>query len=67
LFGALAGAGGSALSDRLSSAGRTVPTGPTIVLCATAIVVLSFAWRAVSQRVRVTGAAAAIADARPGS
>jgi manganese/zinc/iron transport system permease protein len=66
LFGAVAGAGGSALSDRLSGAGRTVPTGPTIVLCATAIVVLSFAWRAVSRRVRLAGSEPAIADAQPG-
>jgi manganese/zinc/iron transport system permease protein len=67
LFGALAGAGGSALSDWLSAAGRTVPTGPTIVLCATAIVVLSLAWRAVGRRVRLADAPAAIAEARPGS
>lgn len=67
LFGALAGAGGSALSHRLSAVGRTVPTGPTIVLCATGIVVLSFAWRAFRQRARVPGGEPAIADARPGS
>jgi manganese/zinc/iron transport system permease protein len=40
LFGALAGAGGTVLSHVLSG-GAAVPTGPTIVLTATALVVVS--------------------------
>jgi manganese/zinc/iron transport system permease protein len=43
-FGAVAGAGGTLLSHWLSAPARSVPTGPTIVLCATGIVVVSFAW-----------------------
>jgi manganese/zinc/iron transport system permease protein len=50
LFGAAAGAAGSLLSHALSAPGRSVPTGPTIVVCATAIVVLSFAWRFIRRR-----------------
>ncbi len=46
MFGAISGAGGSYLSHVLSGPGRSVPTGPTIVLCATGIVVISFAIRA---------------------
>jgi len=53
LFGALAGASGSALSHQLSGGGRTVPTGPTIVLCATVIVGLSFVRRVIARRVRL--------------
>ena len=34
-----------AVSHFLSGGGRTVPTGPTIVLCATGIAALSFLWR----------------------
>jgi manganese/zinc/iron transport system permease protein len=67
LFGAAAGAGGSVLSDALSAPGRSVPTGPTIVLCATGIVVLSFAWRMIARRVRPARAPAAIAATPPGS
>lgn len=41
-FGALAGAGGTLLSHRLAEiSGKGVPTGPTIVLVATAFVVFS--------------------------
>jgi manganese/zinc/iron transport system permease protein len=46
LFGALAGVAGSLLSHGLSGSGRTVPTGPTIVLCATVIAGVSFVQRA---------------------
>lgn len=46
LFGAISGAAGSYLSHVLSGPGRSVPTGPTIVLCATGIVVISFSSRA---------------------
>lgn len=49
-FGALAGAGGSLLSHQLSGPGRSVPTGPTIVLCATAVVGVSFLWRALRRK-----------------
>ncbi|HKB05261.1 MAG TPA: iron chelate uptake ABC transporter family permease subunit [Gemmataceae bacterium] len=45
LFGALAGATGTILSHELSEPGRRLPTGPTIVLCATVLVGVSFAWR----------------------
>jgi manganese/zinc/iron transport system permease protein len=50
LFGAAAGISGSFLSHGLSAPGRSVPTGPTIVLCATAIVLLSFVWRVLPWR-----------------
>jgi manganese/zinc/iron transport system permease protein len=40
-FGASAGVAGTLLSHVLSDRGRPVPTGPTIVLCATAFVVVS--------------------------
>jgi len=53
LFGALAGIAGSLLSHALSGGGRTVPTGPTIVVCATGIVALSFLWRVLRRRVRI--------------
>lgn len=51
-FGALAGAGGSVVSHVLSDPVRrvTVPTGPTIVLCATALVAVSFGARAFRTR-----------------
>jgi manganese/zinc/iron transport system permease protein len=52
LFGAAAGVAGTALSHEFSTAGRSVPTGPTIVLCATGIVIFSFAWRLVRQGMR---------------
>ncbi|MGL6095897.1 MAG: metal ABC transporter permease [Fimbriiglobus sp.] len=42
-IGAAAGFGGTLLSHGLSGRGRAVPTGPTIVLCATAAVVFSLA------------------------
>jgi manganese/zinc/iron transport system permease protein len=45
LFGAFAGAAGTLLSHELSAPSRSVPTGPTIVLCATAVAVVSFGWR----------------------
>jgi manganese/zinc/iron transport system permease protein len=47
LFGALAGAAGSVLSHVLSDPAKkiSVPTGPTIVVCATVLVGISFAWR----------------------
>ncbi len=56
-FGALAGAGGSLLSDSLSDPARklTVPTGPTIVLCATAIVAISFVVRWARARLAARG------------
>lgn len=44
IFGSVAGAGGTLLSHSLSAPSRSVPTGPTIVLCATGIVIVSFAW-----------------------
>ncbi|HJZ91847.1 MAG TPA: iron chelate uptake ABC transporter family permease subunit [Gemmataceae bacterium] len=46
-FGAVAGAAGSVLSHELSDPAKkiSVPTGPTIVLCATVLVGISFAWR----------------------
>ncbi len=40
-LGAASGFAGTVLSHALSGVGRTVPTGPTIVLCATAVVVAS--------------------------
>jgi manganese/zinc/iron transport system permease protein len=40
-FGAAAGLAGTVLSDALSAPRRPVPTGPTIVLCATALAVAS--------------------------
>lgn len=42
LFGGLACVLGSIMSERLSTPGRSVPTGPTIVMAATAFVLLSF-------------------------
>lgn len=55
LFGALAGVGGTLSSHLLSyqfpKAG-SVPTGPTIVLCATALVLVSLVWAWASARVR---------------
>lgn len=41
VFGAVAGFGGEVVSHVWSGEGRTVPTGPTVVLCASALVVLS--------------------------
>ena len=49
-FGAFSGIAGTVLSDQLSSPGRIVPTGPTIVLCAVAAVMVSFAWRLMRAR-----------------
>jgi manganese/zinc/iron transport system permease protein len=42
VFGAVSGAAGSVLADRLTAPGHTVPTGPTIVLVATGLVLFSF-------------------------
>jgi manganese/zinc/iron transport system permease protein len=56
LFGALAGVTGSLLSHNLSGGGRSVPTGPTIVVCATVVVALSFLWRMMRRRTRVAAA-----------
>jgi manganese/zinc/iron transport system permease protein len=50
LFGGLSGVLGTFISDSLSRPGRSVPTGPTIVLCATAIVLLSFLARLIPYR-----------------
>ena len=65
-FGALAGAGGSVVSHVLGDPGRkvTVPTGPTIVVCATALVAVSFAARAARSRVARLGSAR---ETEPGS
>jgi manganese/zinc/iron transport system permease protein len=41
LFGACSGVTGTVLADVLSRAGKTMPTGPTIVLAATALVAVS--------------------------
>lgn len=49
-FGVVSGIAGTVLSDELSAPGRTVPTGPTIVLCAVAIVFISFTWRLIRSR-----------------
>jgi manganese/zinc/iron transport system permease protein len=57
-FGAIAGASGTLVSHGLSAPGRSVPTGPTIVLCATTIVVVSFAWRLLRRRLTGAGTAA---------
>ncbi len=58
VFGAVAGFGGEVLSHVCSGEGKTVPTGPTVVLCASAIVLLSLlfgskrglVWRLVQYR-----------------
>jgi manganese/zinc/iron transport system permease protein len=42
-FGGLSGLAGTVLSDALSAPGRPVPTGPTIVLVATVVVLASLA------------------------
>ncbi|MDY3559255.1 metal ABC transporter permease [Gemmata sp. JC673] len=55
LFGAMAGAGGTVASHLLSyqfPKTGSVPTGPTIVLCATALVLLSLLLGAARERVR---------------
>lgn len=57
VFGAVAGFGGEVVSHVSSGEGRTVPTGPTVVLCATMVVVVSLlfgakrglVWRVVSR------------------
>jgi manganese/zinc/iron transport system permease protein len=41
VFGAVSGFGGEVLSHVFSGEGRTLPTGPTVVLCASAVVVVS--------------------------
>jgi manganese/zinc/iron transport system permease protein len=53
-FGALSGIAGSIISHSLSGHSQSggminVPPGPTIVLCATSLVALSFLWRTVKQ------------------
>jgi manganese/zinc/iron transport system permease protein len=50
-FGAAAGFAGTVGSHVLSQDGRTLPTGPMIVLCATAIVAVSLAWAMTRSRV----------------
>jgi manganese/zinc/iron transport system permease protein len=45
LIGGVSGLVGTVLSDALSRPGQPMPTGPTIVLVATAAVVVSLAWR----------------------
>jgi manganese/zinc/iron transport system permease protein len=65
-LGGLAGVSGTLLSHVLSSPGRAVPTGPTIVLCATAVVVASIlfaprrglAWRRAARGVTLEAPAA---------
>jgi manganese/zinc/iron transport system permease protein len=49
-FGAFSGVAGAVLSDQLSRPGRVVPTGPTIVLCAIGLALVSFAWKVVRDR-----------------
>ncbi len=49
-FGAVAGFAGTIGSHVLSSEGRTVPTGPMIVLAATAIVAVSLTWALLRNR-----------------
>lgn len=49
-FGAVAGFAGTVGSHVLSQSGRTVPTGPMIVLAATAIVAASLTWAVVRPR-----------------
>jgi hypothetical protein len=43
---------GTVLSDALSGPGKPMPTGPTIVLVATAVVLTSLAWRGLATVVR---------------
>ena len=50
VFGSCSGCAGTFLGDFLSTPGKTVPTGPTIVLCAVALVVVSMAMQAGRQR-----------------
>lgn len=49
-FGALSGVAGTFLSDRLSTSTRVIPTGPAIVLCAVAVVIVSLIWRTLRTR-----------------
>jgi manganese/zinc/iron transport system permease protein len=49
-FGALSGVAGTVISDRLSTSTRVIPTGPAIVLCAVAVVVVSLGWRLLRTR-----------------
>lgn len=55
-LGASSGVAGTLVSDALSGPGRTVPTGPTIVLSAIAFVLVSFLWRLVRSAPRGAGA-----------
>ena len=50
VFGALSGVAGTLLSDELSTSTRVIPTGPAIVLCAVAVVVVSLCWRMLRSR-----------------
>lgn len=52
LFGGLSGLFGTLLSDALTAPRRSIPTGPTIVLCATVFVLLGFAIGSMRPRVR---------------
>jgi manganese/zinc/iron transport system permease protein len=66
LFGAIAGAGGTLLSHELSAPGRSVPTGPTIVLSATGIAMISFVWRLARRRRRFSaGTTSPVAETPP--
>ncbi len=49
-FGGLSGLGGTLAGDALSARGKPVPTGPAIVLVATAIVGVSLMWKLLPQR-----------------
>jgi len=49
-FGAVSGIAGTVVSDQLSAPGRVVPTGPTIVLVAVGLVVVSFMNRLLRSR-----------------
>ena len=54
-FGAASGVAGTLISDDLSTPARVVPTGPTIVLCAVALVALSLGWRMLRSRTIAVG------------
>ena len=51
VFGGASGVAGTLISDALSGHGRSVPTGPTIVLCASALVLVSLVVRSLRSRV----------------
>jgi manganese/zinc/iron transport system permease protein len=52
-LGGISGAAGTLISDALSKPGEAVPTGPTIVLCVTFIVAVSFVLPGLLRRPRV--------------